>query len=85
MDRSQGGTRFSWPGLYRDMNEYCRACEDGNRDTCPEHHFTLYLPHAEEPFKRVAVDIMGPLQRTKHGHKYICTRYPEAVPLMPAP
>ena len=32
-------------------------------------------------------DIVGPLQRTKHGNKYIltmmdfCTRHPEAVPL----
>lgn len=40
-----------------------------------------------EPFWRVAVDIVGPLQRTKHGNKYIltimdyATRYPEAIPL----
>lgn len=41
----------------------------------------------EEPFRRVAMDIVGPLQRTKHGNKYIltimdyATRYPEAIPL----
>jgi len=41
----------------------------------------------QEPFKRVAVDIVGSLQRTKRGHKYVltlmgfCTRYPEAIPL----
>ena len=41
----------------------------------------------EEPFQRVAVDIVGPLRRTKKGNRYIltlmdfATRYPEAIPL----
>ena len=45
------------------------------------------LPVMEEPFRRVAVDIVGPLQRTKQGNKYVltfmdfATRYPEAIPL----
>ena len=45
------------------------------------------LPAMEEPFQRVAVDIVGPLRRTKKGNRYIltlmdfATRYPEAIPL----
>ena len=45
------------------------------------------IPVVEEPFQRVAMDIVGPLDRTKSGNKYILvicdygTRYPEAVPL----
>jgi hypothetical protein len=46
------------------------------------------MPIITEPFKRVAVDIVGPLEpRTTKGNKYIltiihfATRYPEAVPL----
>ena len=45
------------------------------------------LPTIEEPWQRVAIDIVGPLQRTDRGHRYILTimdfgtRYPEAVPL----
>ena len=41
----------------------------------------------EEPFSRVIVDCVGPLPRTKAGHKYIqtimcaATRFPEAIPL----
>ena len=40
----------------------------------------------EEPFKRIAMDIVGPLPRSKTGSKYIlvcdyATRYPEAIPL----
>ena len=44
-------------------------------------------PLPKGPFKCVTVDIVGPLQQTKRGHKYVlilmdfCTRYPEAVPL----
>ena len=40
-----------------------------------------------EPFRRVAMDIVGPLPRTKSGNRYIlvmsdyATRYPEAVPV----
>ena len=81
--------RFFWPGLHRDVSEYCRACEEcqrGKRGRMPRAPLHP-LPTIEQPFKRVAVDIVGPLQRTKHGNKYIltmmdfCTRYPEAVPL----
>ena len=45
------------------------------------------LPILNEPFKRIAFDIVGPLQRTKCGHRFIltmmdyCTKYPEAIPL----
>ena len=40
-----------------------------------------------KPFERVAMDIVGPLPKTKSGHRYIlvlvdyATRYPEAIPL----
>ena len=40
-----------------------------------------------EPFKRIAMDVVGPLPKTKQVHRYvlvICdytTRYPEAYPL----
>ena len=40
-----------------------------------------------EPFKKIAIDIVGELRRTTTGYKYIliivdyATRYPEAIPL----
>ena len=40
-----------------------------------------------EPFKKVAIDLIGELPRSKTGYKYIltlvdyATRYPEAIPL----
>ena len=45
------------------------------------------LPAVDEPFRRIAVDIVGPLPQTKKGNKWIlimvdfATRYPEAIPL----
>ena len=43
------------------------------------------LPIMEKSFKRIAMDIVGPLPRSKTGSKYILvvcdytTRYPEAI------
>lgn len=45
------------------------------------------LPVIQEPFQRIAIDIVGPLQRSLKGNKYLltlmdfATRYPEGVPL----
>ena len=45
------------------------------------------MPLVERPFQRIAMDIVGPLPRSKVGNKYIltvcdyATRYPKAVPL----
>ena len=45
------------------------------------------LPIIEEPFGRIAMDIVGPLPRSRSGNKYVlvvcdyATRYPEAVAL----
>ena len=47
-----------------------------------------YMPSIDTPFKRVAVDIVGPIAPpSEAGHQYIltivdyATRYPVAVPL----
>ena len=46
------------------------------------------MPLIDKPFKRVAIDLVGPIGRlSEDGHRYIltlvdfATRYPEAVPL----
>ena len=46
------------------------------------------MPLIDTPFKRVAVDLVGPITPAcERGHRYIltlvdyATRYPEAVPL----
>ena len=45
------------------------------------------VPPITEPFQRIAIDIVGPLNRTKRGNRYILTvidygtKFPEAIPL----
>ena len=45
------------------------------------------LPVIEEPFTRIAMDVVSPLPRSSSGHKYIlvvcdyATHYPEAIPM----
>ena len=45
------------------------------------------LPIIGEPFSRIAMDMVGPLPRSRSGNKYVlvlcdyATRYPEAIPL----
>ena len=80
--------RFFWPGMTRDVAEYCRCCEvcqklggKARGQRSPMVHILV----VEEPFQRVAMDIVEPLDRAESGNKnilVICdygTRYPEAV------
>ena len=82
---------FFWPGLRQDVIRFCCSCDvcqrtgkKGNIKKVP----LGFLPLINMPFKRVAVDIVGPIAPpSEAGHRYIltlvdyATRYPEAVPL----
>lgn len=82
--------RFYWPRLYTDVIDFCKSCSEcqlvrpGRRgDRAP----LVNLPIIDIPFERIAMDIVGPLDRSKSGNRYIlvvsdyATRYPEAFPL----
>lgn len=78
---------FTWPGLYSDIRQWCAACttcqqhNPGNGDKAPLHP----LPVVRTPWSWIAFDLVGPLQRTKRGNKFLLTcidlstRYPEAI------
>uniref|UniRef100_A0A8C5QAC5 Gypsy retrotransposon integrase-like protein 1 n=1 Tax=Leptobrachium leishanense TaxID=445787 RepID=A0A8C5QAC5_9ANUR len=82
---------FFWPGLSGEVRDYCRTCgvcqrvgKRGDTKKTP----LRPLPIVGEPFRRVAVDLVGPLAvPSPTGKKYIltivdyATRYPEAVAL----
>ena len=64
----------------------CATCQKWNSKRI--HRAPLQpLPVVSEPWSKIAVDVVGPLNRTKAGHRYILTvldfgtRYPEAIPL----
>ena len=79
--------RFYWPTLYRDVADFCRSCAE-----CQKAGYRrvtrvpmVPLPVIGEPFHRITMDIVGPLPRSRAGHRYVlticdyATRCPEAV------
>ena len=80
---------FWWPGVQQDVKAYCQTCADCQKGAKGSKHRAALvpLPAIDEPFKRIAVDIVGPLRRSKRGNKYIltlmdfATRFPEAIAL----
>ena len=81
--------RFYWPSMSRDVAEFCRSCEACQKCSHrkPPRVPMIPLPTVDVPFSRVAMDLMGPLPRSRSGNRYVlvlcdyATRYPEAVPL----
>ena len=82
---------FFWSGLRQDVIRFCRSCDVCQRTVKRGSVKKVLLgsmPLIDTPFKRVVVDIVGPIAPpSEAGHRYIltlvdyATRYPEAVPL----
>jgi hypothetical protein len=81
---------FFWPRLYSEVKNYCATCPQCQlverklvNNRAPPNPVKIVT----EPFKKVAIDLIGELPRSKNGYKYIltlvdyATRYPEAIPL----
>ena len=84
-------SEFYWPGIQSATKRFCQSCDICQR-TVPKDKITRVplqkMPLIDVPFKRVAVDIVGPLfPATDRGNRFIltlvdyATRYPEAVAL----
>ena len=84
-------TKFYWPGIHADVSRFCKSCDTCQR-TMPKGKTIKVpldrMPMIDVPFKRVAVDIVGPIApASERGHRYIltlvdyATRYPEAIPV----
>ena len=82
-------TEFFWPGVCGDVPRFCKSYDICQRpiQKCRLTKVPLgKLPLIDTPFKRVAVDIAGPIDpRSERKSRYIltmidyATRYPEAV------
>ena len=81
--------RFFWPGIHADVEMHCAQCRECQLTARPVNQRVplVSMPVVSEPFALLAMDIVGPLERTVSGNKYIlvlvdyATRYPEAIPL----
>ena len=81
--------RLFWPNVTREISRFCKACSQCQKAitkrVCPVP--LIPLPIMDVPFKRIAMDKVGPLPRSRSGNKYLlvlcdyATRYPEAIPL----
>ena len=80
---------FYWPLIYKDIAEYCCQYEICQKSS--HHHGQqvrlIPLTILSEPFKRIAMDIIGLLPLRHSGKRYVlvicdyATKYPEAIPL----
>ncbi len=83
------GKYFAWPGMAREIINYCRSCEKCQIRSKykPRRAPAVERPILAEPFESVAIDLVGPLPKGKGGNRYIltyvclATKWPEAVPL----
>ena len=81
--------RFYWAHMYEDIRLWTAACLPcaKRKPYQPKNHGELQPIVATYPFETVAIDIVGPLSRTKRGNKYILvmidlfTNWVEIVPL----
>lgn len=87
---SRMSTRFYRLQQFTDTVQFCKSCPECQL-TAPgrksERAPLIPMPVIDTPFSCVAMDIIGPLERSSAGHRYIlvvcdyATRYPEAFPL----
>ena len=77
--------RFYWPTLHSDVAKLCRACKAYQLDSSRRVHKAplIPLPIIGEPFRRIAMDIVGPLPKTRKGKRFILVhgvRLRDAIP-----
>lgn len=77
---------YYWPGIWSDVKMWvksCHKCQLFRPKPLPNNTENNITP-VEMPFTRVGLDIIGPLQETRKGNKYIITlvdyftKWPEA-------
>ena len=81
--------KYHWYKMYRDIERWCQKCDVCNSRKMPRKKpkAPLKLYNVGAPLERVAVDIMGPLPKTRNGNLYLLvigdyfTKWVDALPL----
>ncbi|KRX24424.1 Retrovirus-related Pol polyprotein from transposon [Trichinella nelsoni] len=81
--------RYYWPQQRKDVEDWCRACQTcAARAASPRKlQAPMQLQPVSHPFQRVGMDIVGPLEETQNGNRYILvvcdyfSKWPEAFAL----
>lgn len=81
-------SRFHWPTMHTDVQTYCTTCDICQKTIAVHLRAPLHpLPVIFDPYRHIGMDIVGPLEKSSAGHKYIliisdyATSYPEAFML----
>ena len=83
---------YFWPYIYRDVQRFCATCPECQKTGRKLKHEKVALkpiPTVRVPFKKIGIDIVGPLPRSENGNRFILTivdfstRYPEALLYLP--
>ncbi|XP_038147858.1 uncharacterized protein LOC119787881 [Cyprinodon tularosa] len=80
---------FYWPGIQSDVALFCKGCPQCQKSSLkiPSRAPLQSLPIINTPFERLGMDIVGPLEKSKSGNRYMlvildyATKYPEVFPL----
>ncbi len=81
--------QYYWKGMFQDISRWVAACPRCStvKTNIPTQAGLLQPIITSQPFEIVAIDIMGPLQKSPDGFKYLLniidlyTSWPEAIPL----
>ncbi len=80
---------FFWPGLKIDVAQFCKSCPVCQKVSLrrPLRAPLQPLPIIGTPFERLGMDVVGPVERSCSGNRFMlvitdyATRYPEVFPL----
>jgi len=76
--------RYYWKGMYEDTKKYIKFCDNCQRRGQKGGKSYLNPIEVGEPFERIGIDFVGPLEKTRRGNRYILvitdylTKWPEA-------
>src|SRR5437660_12277836 len=76
--------RYYWKRMYEDTKEYVKFCNNCQRRGQKGGKSYLNPIEVGDPFERIGIDFVGPLEKTRRGNRYILmttdylTKWPEA-------
>jgi exodeoxyribonuclease III len=65
--------RFWWPSVITDLSNHLQSCETCNKskETLKRSGYVTPIPYGDKVWERIHIDILGPLQQSEKGNKYV--------------